>query len=68
MLVLSRKLMEQIRIGDNIVVMVLGIRGNTVRLGIDAPKEILVLRSELQASIPAPPAGLVPMAIASIES
>jgi len=48
MLVLSRKLTESIHIGDSVVVTVLEIRGNKVRLGIDAPKEIHVLRSELQ--------------------
>jgi len=47
MLVLSRKSQEQIQIGDNVVVTVLQIRGNQVRIGIDAPKEIHVLRSEL---------------------
>ena len=48
MLVLSRKLTESIHIGDSVVVTVLEIRGNKVRLGIDAPKEVHVLRSELQ--------------------
>ena len=47
MLVLSRKLMESIHIGDSVVVTVLEVRGNKVRLGIDAPEEIHVLRSEL---------------------
>jgi carbon storage regulator len=48
MLVLSRKLMERIQIGDGVVVTVLTIRGNKVQIGIDAPREIRVLRSELQ--------------------
>ena len=48
MLVLSRKPMERIHIGDNVVVTVLEIRGNKARIGIDAPKEVHVLRSELQ--------------------
>ena len=39
MLVLSRKSTESIHIGDNVVVTVLEIRGNKVRIGIDAPKE-----------------------------
>jgi carbon storage regulator CsrA len=47
MLVLSRK-MERIEIGDRVVVTVLEIRGNKVRIGIDAPKDIRVLRTELQ--------------------
>ena len=52
MLVLSRKSMERIQIGDNIVITVLEIQGNKVRLGIAAPKEIRVLRSELKEVIP----------------
>ncbi len=48
MLVLSRKSMERIQIGDNVVVTVLEIHGNKVRIGISAPREILVLRSELK--------------------
>jgi carbon storage regulator CsrA len=48
MLVLSRKQMESIVIGDNTVVTVLSVVGNKVRLGIEAPSEIPVLRSELQ--------------------
>jgi carbon storage regulator CsrA len=52
MLVLSRKSMERIQIGDNIAVTVLEIHGNKVRIGISAPREIRVLRSELQKVIP----------------
>ncbi len=47
MLVLSRKLNQQIRIGDRITVTVLEIRGNRVRLGIEAPAEVPVFRQEL---------------------
>ncbi len=47
MLVLSRKLGEKIIIGDNITVTVLETTGNRVRLGISAPNEVRVLRSEL---------------------
>jgi carbon storage regulator len=49
MLVLTRKLLERIHIGDSVVVTVLEIRGNKVRIGIDAPNEIAVLRAELLA-------------------
>ena len=59
MLVLSRKAMERILIGDSIVVTVLEIRGNKVRIGIDAPKIIHVLRSELQNLAVEPPFGSV---------
>ena len=47
MLVLSRKINEEIVIGDNIKVTVLKLKGNTVRIGIEAPREIRVLRAEL---------------------
>ncbi|HEU5116622.1 MAG TPA: carbon storage regulator [Isosphaeraceae bacterium] len=47
MLVLSRKLGGQIRIGDGITVTVLRIQGQTIRLGIEAPRNVSVLRQEL---------------------
>jgi len=49
MLVLTRKHQEQIRIGDNITVTVLKVKGNSVRLGIEAPRDIRVIRGELPA-------------------
>ncbi len=49
MLVLTRKKEETIRIGENIVVKVVRIRGNTVRIGIDAPASVSVRRGELPA-------------------
>ncbi|MCF8061394.1 MAG: carbon storage regulator CsrA [Deltaproteobacteria bacterium] len=47
MLVLTRKVDESITIGNGITVTVLGIRGGQVRIGIDAPKETPVNRTEL---------------------
>ena len=47
MLVLSRKKSESIRIGDDITVMVVEIRGDNVRLGITAPRQTTVHRSEV---------------------
>jgi carbon storage regulator len=47
MLVLSRKLEEKIRIGEFIEVQVVEIKGKTVRLGISAPKDIPVIRTEI---------------------
>ena len=47
MLVLSRKLQQEILIGENIKVTVLKVKGNTVRLGIEAPRSVRVLRGEL---------------------
>lgn len=48
MLVLSRKPTERILIGELITVKVLSVSGNKVRLGIDAPAEVPVLRGELR--------------------
>lgn len=48
MLVLTRKLNERIVIGDQIRITVVGVRGNHVRLGIEAPPEVTVLRAELE--------------------
>jgi carbon storage regulator len=47
MLVLTRKLMEKLFIGDNICVTVVRLEGGQVRLGIEAPREISVVRAEL---------------------
>jgi carbon storage regulator len=46
-LVLTRRRGERIRIGDDIYVAILDIEGTKVRVGIDAPAELLVLREEL---------------------
>jgi len=53
MLVLSRKRDEQILIGDDIVIRVVEIRGDKVRLGIEAPPHVPVHRSEVYAAITA---------------
>lgn len=47
MLVLSRKLNQDVIIGDNVKITVLKIKGNTVRLGIEAPRDVRVVRGEL---------------------
>ncbi len=47
MLVLTRKVGEEIVIGDNIHVMVVAVQGATVRIGISAPKEVVVDRQEV---------------------
>ena len=51
MLVLSRKKGESIIINDNIVVTVVDIRGDKVRLGFDAPKDVPIFRSEVYDAI-----------------
>ncbi len=47
MLVLARKLDESIVIGDNIIVKVISVDKGIVKLGIDAPKDVSIVRSEL---------------------
>jgi|GEM_PF-719263 carbon storage regulator CsrA len=47
MLVLTRKLQETIKIGDNVTIHILRVKGNTVRLGIDAPRQVRIVRGEL---------------------
>ncbi|WP_088187769.1 carbon storage regulator CsrA [Desulfosporosinus sp. FKA] len=51
MLVLTRKLNETIKIGDNIEITVVGISGDNVRIGIKAPREVKILRSEVYEEI-----------------
>jgi carbon storage regulator len=62
MLVLSRKETERIRLGDSIVVTVVRVSGDKVRLGIDAPPNIVVLREELEP-LPATDVSLDDMAV-----
>jgi len=47
MLVLTRKLQQQIKIGEQITVTILRVKGQTVRVGIDAPRDVRVIRGEL---------------------
>lgn len=49
MLVLSRKVGEKIMVGDNIELEFAAIGGNRVQIGITAPREVLIVRSELKA-------------------
>jgi carbon storage regulator len=59
MLVLTRKLLEKLYIGDQICVTVVRLEGGQVRLGIDAPREVPVVRAELR---PLDPRGAPPRA------
>jgi carbon storage regulator CsrA len=47
MLVLTRKLQQQVKIGDHITVTILRVKGHTVRIGIEAPRDVRVVRGEL---------------------
>ncbi|GAB1400810.1 carbon storage regulator CsrA [Aminivibrio sp.] len=51
MLVLSRKPGETILIGDDIEISIVEVRGDTVRIGINAPRNITILRQELLAEV-----------------
>lgn len=76
MLVLSRKEAQRIRVGDSIVVSIVKIAGDKVRVGIEAPSDVLVLRDELEAWDEAPkgaagspakkPATTAPSAVESV--
>jgi carbon storage regulator len=51
MLVLSRRVGESVVIGDDVVVTVLEVRGDVVRVGVDAPRSVQVRRQELVAEV-----------------
>ncbi len=47
MLILTRRVGESLKLGDNITVTVLGVKGNQVRIGVDAPRDVAVHREEI---------------------
>jgi len=47
MLILSRKIGESLMVGDDVIVTVLGVKGNQIRLGVDAPRTKAVHREEI---------------------
>jgi carbon storage regulator len=51
MLILTRRIGEVLRVGDDVSITVLGIKGNQVRIGIDAPKDVSVHREEIYQRI-----------------
>jgi carbon storage regulator CsrA len=51
MLILTRKVGESLVIGDDVSIIVLGVKGNQVRIGVDAPKSVTVHREEIYNKI-----------------
>ncbi len=51
MLILTRKTGEALRIGDDVTLTILGIKGNTIRIGISAPDEVSIHREEVYLRI-----------------
>jgi carbon storage regulator len=58
MLILTRRVGETLMIGDEISITVLGVKGNQVRIGINAPKDVTVHREEIYQRIHQDPAAL----------
>lgn len=51
MLILTRRIGETVMVGDDVTITVLGVKGNQVRLGVNAPKDVAVHREEIYERI-----------------
>ena len=51
MLILTRRVGEKVMIGDNVTVAIIGVKGNQIRIGIRAPKDVTVHRQEIYERI-----------------
>jgi carbon storage regulator len=51
MLILTRRIGETLMVGDNVSITVLGVKGNQVRIGVNAPKDVSVHREEIYQRI-----------------
>jgi carbon storage regulator len=58
MLVLTRRTGETVHISTDIIVTVLGVDGNRIRIGIDAPRQVPVVRGELYGPVAKPPGSI----------
>ena len=67
MLVLTRKIGEQLQIGDDVVVTIVRIGDGGIRIGIEAPPEYSIVREELMAGDPEPQPAVEPATVASDE-
>lgn len=57
MLILTRRIGETLMVGDDVTITVLGVKGNQVRIGVNAPKEVAVHREEIYERIQSEKAG-----------
>jgi len=62
-LILTRRMGESIRIGDDVTITVLGVKGSQIRIGVDAPREVQVHREEIYQRVHDDDEGQEPLTI-----